>query len=109
MTVDESTRRLIDQALQGSKLDLDRLLGTVQDRVHALALRMLRNSEDARDATQEILLRVATRLDTFRHESSFSTWVHRVAANHLLNVRRQQAAIEPEAFRKRLSRARSLL
>ena len=40
---------------------------------------------DAEDATQEILIRVITRLSTFRGEASFSTWVHRVAVNYLLD------------------------
>lgn len=40
---------------------------------------------DAEDATQEILIRVITRLSTFRREAAFTTWVHRIAVNHLLD------------------------
>jgi RNA polymerase sigma factor (sigma-70 family) len=48
---------------------------------------MLGEAEDARDASQEVLVRVVTKLSTFRGESSFRTWVYRVAANELLNYR----------------------
>ena len=47
---------------------------------------MLWHPEDAQ-ATQEILLRIVTHLATFRRESSFYTWVYRIAANHLLRWR----------------------
>jgi DNA-directed RNA polymerase specialized sigma24 family protein len=48
--------------------------------------------DDALDASQEILVRVMTRLSTFRGEAAFRTWVHRVAINHLLD--RKRSAVE---------------
>src|SRR5262245_34035746 len=48
---------------------------------------MLWHPEDARDATQEILVRVITHLGSFRGESAFTTWVYRIACNHLISVR----------------------
>src|SRR5262249_10227248 len=47
--------------------------------------------DDAEDATQEILIKVVTNLASFRGESAFSTWAHRVAANHLLTTRQRRA------------------
>ena len=44
------------------------------------------------DATQEILVKVLTRLSTFNGEAAFTTWVHRVAVNHLLD--RKRSAVE---------------
>jgi RNA polymerase sigma factor (sigma-70 family) len=58
--------------------------------IYGLALRMLWHPEDARDATQEILIRILENLDTFRGKSNFMTWVYRVAANHLKNIRKSQ-------------------
>jgi RNA polymerase sigma factor (sigma-70 family) len=51
---------------------------------------MLWHPEDARDATQEILIRIVTRLGTFRGASSFFTWAYRVAANYLLTARQSR-------------------
>ena len=47
---------------------------------------------DAEDATQEILIKVLTRLSTFRGDAAFTTWVHRIAVNHLLD--RKRSAVE---------------
>lgn len=52
---------------------------------------MLWHPADAEDATQEILVRVITGLDSFRGESAFRTWVYRVASNHLLTTRKRRA------------------
>jgi RNA polymerase sigma factor (sigma-70 family) len=53
---------------------------------------MLGNRQDAEDVTQEVLIRVLKSLHTFRGDSRFRTWLYRIAANHLLNFRRQQWA-----------------
>jgi RNA polymerase sigma factor (sigma-70 family) len=71
-----------------------------QDQVYGLALRMLWHPEDARDATQEILIRIVTRLRTFRAESSFRTWAYRVAANYLLNVRKSRLERQRYTFER---------
>jgi len=60
----------------------------VQDRVHHLAIRMLVDPEHAMDATQEILIRVVTKLSTFKFQNTFETWVYRVATNYLLTARK---------------------
>jgi RNA polymerase sigma factor (sigma-70 family) len=52
---------------------------------------MLWHPQDAEDATQEILVKVATRLSTFRGDARVTTWVHRIAVNHLLTTRRRHA------------------
>lgn len=88
----------IQAAIDGDKKALERVVRAVQDRVHRLAMRMLANPEDAREATQEILIRVVTKLSTFRGESSFETWVYRIASNHLLTVRKGMAGLTFEAF-----------
>ena len=52
---------------------------------------MLWHPQDAEDATQEILVKVATRLSTFRGDARVTTWVYRIAVNHLLSTRRRRA------------------
>jgi DNA-directed RNA polymerase specialized sigma24 family protein len=49
---------------------------------------MLWNREDAEDATQEILVRVVTRLAQFDFRSTLRTWVYRIAVNHILDVKK---------------------
>jgi RNA polymerase sigma factor (sigma-70 family) len=61
---------------------------------------MLWHPEDAEDVTQEILLRIVTKLATFRGDSAFRTWSFRVATNHLLNVRRSRAEQEALTFER---------
>jgi RNA polymerase sigma factor (sigma-70 family) len=91
-TLEENVKRI----QQGDQLALEELIAQVQGKVYGLALRTLWHPEDARDATQEILLRVVTHLATFRSESSFSTWVYRIAANHLLRFRKSR--VEKDGF-----------
>jgi RNA polymerase sigma factor (sigma-70 family) len=50
---------------------------------------MLYYPSDAEDATQEILIKIITHLDSFEGRSSFSTWAYRIASNHLLNARQR--------------------
>src|SRR5262249_36909959 len=57
--------------------------------VYRLALRFLWHPQDAEDATQEILVRIITGLAAFRGESSFRTWVYRIACNTLLSLRKK--------------------
>jgi RNA polymerase sigma factor (sigma-70 family) len=81
---------LIQRARDGDAAALDQLVRSVQDDVYGLAIRMLWDPQDAQDATQEILVKVVTRLDRFRGDSALRTWVYRVAVNHLLTTRRRR-------------------
>lgn len=81
-----SLEALVRRANDGDRDALEEVVRAVQDEVFHLAVRMLGSVDDARDATQEILVRVATKLGSFRGESSFETWVYRVATNALLNT-----------------------
>jgi RNA polymerase sigma factor (sigma-70 family) len=74
-------------AQRGDRDALERVVRTIRDDVYHLALRMLGDPEDARDASQEVLVRIVTRLGSFRGESRFRTWVYRVATNALLDAR----------------------
>ena len=89
---------LVQQAKDGNKEALESIVRRIQDRVYGLALRMLGYPADAEDAAQEILVKVVTRLDSFRHESEFTTWVYRVAANHLLTTRKRLAEKHTTSF-----------
>jgi len=79
---------LARQALEGDRDALDSLLRSLQGDLYGLALRMLWNREDAEDATQEILVRIVTRLSQFNFESRVKTWAYRVAVNYILDTKK---------------------
>ena len=59
--------------------------------IYNLALRMVHHPEDAKDATQEVLIKLFTRLSAFDGRSSLRTWLYRIVINHLLNMKRSRA------------------
>ena len=83
-TLEELARRAMD----GDREALDRVVRELQDDIYGLALRMLWNKEDAEDATQEILVRVVTRLSQFDFRSRLRTWAYRVTVNYILDVKK---------------------
>ena len=93
-----SLEELAVRARDGDRSALEDLVARIQDGAYSLALRMLWHPEDARDATQEILIRVVTNLGTFRGESAFLTWVYRVAANYLLTARAGRLEVQRLTF-----------
>lgn len=98
MSSNSGLEQLVEQAREGDKEALEAVVRGVQDRVYNLALRMLWHPSDAEDATQEILIKVITRLNQFRHESAFTTWVYQIAKNHLLTMRQRRAEVNPLSF-----------
>jgi len=82
---------LVDRAVNGDSRALEDIVFHIQDKIYNLALRMLSDPEDARDATQEILVKVITNLSGFRKESALTTWVFSIASKHLLNIRKSRA------------------
>jgi len=91
----------VRRAQAGDRAALEAVVRAVQPQVHGLAWRFLWHPEDAEDASQEILVRLVTRLGGFRGESSFRTWVFQVACNALRTMRRrrmEERALSIEAF-----------
>jgi RNA polymerase sigma factor (sigma-70 family) len=84
--------RLVERAQRGDGRAVEEVLAAVRDDVHRLSLRMTGSPDDALDATQEVLVKVLTRMSTFAGQAAFTTWVHRVAVNHLLD--RKRSAVE---------------
>lgn len=72
-------------------LTAERVFREFAPRVYNIARRMLGNDADAEDVTQDVLVQVVRKLDTFRGESAFPTWLHRVAVNAALGHRRKRA------------------
>ena len=94
----EEFQSLIEKATAGDKKALETLIADAQDLVFNLSLRMLGTFPDAEDATQDILLKIITHLSSFRGDSSFTTWVFRVAVNHLKNYKKHMFAHHAPSF-----------
>ncbi len=96
--VKQELSELIAQATAGDKAALETVLAGVQDLVFNLSLRMLGTFHDAEDASQDILLKVMTHLSSFKGESAFTTWVFRIAVNHLKDYKKHMFARLPLSF-----------
>jgi RNA polymerase sigma factor (sigma-70 family) len=83
-------KTLIDQATGGDKKALEKIVKRYQDWVYNIALSFVADRDDAADITQEVLVKIVTKLSTFKHESDFKTWVYRIIKNHFLNMRRKK-------------------
>lgn len=102
----ETLDTLVRCATDGDRDALESLLCAVQKDVFSLAMRFLWHPQDAEDATQEIMIRIMTGLSSFKGESSFRTWVYRVACNALLTQskkRMEQTALSFEEFAEALA------
>jgi len=85
----------IDRAKAGDSECFELLYGMHKRRVYSLCLRMVGNTAEAEDLTQEAFLQLYRKIATFRGESAFSTWLHRLAVNVVLE-RRRTFAIQRE-------------
>ena len=88
-------KRLVKQAKQGNKAALSKLVNTYSERIYNLALRILRNREDAEDVLQETFITVIEKLYSFDGRSSFFTWVYRIATNaSLMRLRKNKLVFQ---------------
>ncbi|MGB6876853.1 MAG: sigma-70 family RNA polymerase sigma factor [Candidatus Acidiferrales bacterium] len=81
-------------AQQGDAAAFERLYQIHQRRVYSLCLRMVGNTAEAEDLTQEAFLQLFRKISTFRGESAFSTWLHRLAVNVVLMRLRKKTGSE---------------
>jgi RNA polymerase sigma-70 factor (ECF subfamily) len=85
----------VARCLKGDASAFEPLVTRYQRVVYTVALRLLGNPEDARDATQNAFVRAYERLDTFDPSRRFFSWMYRIAVNESLNLRRAQRPHEP--------------
>jgi len=85
-TIDESGDLLwIDETLQGKVRSFSNIILKYQDLIYTLVLRSIKNREDAKDLTQNVFVNAFSGLKKFRKESSFKTWLYRIAINQVKN------------------------
>src|SRR5689334_5647456 len=87
---EQEDQNLVKRAHSGDRKALEDLLQRHQGWIYNIALRMIYHPQDAEDATQEILIKLLTRLSSFEGRSTFRTWLYRIVVNHLLNMKRSR-------------------
>ncbi len=86
----------IERAKQGDAEAFETLYHLHKRRVYSLCLRMTSNTAAAEDLTQEAFLQLFRKIGTFRGESAFSTWLHRMSVNVvLMQLRKKGLAVVP--------------
>jgi RNA polymerase sigma-70 factor (ECF subfamily) len=90
-----SDLELARAAAAGDSVAFEKLYEQHHRRVYSLCLRMLGNSTHAEDLTQEVFLQVYRKLASFRGDSAFTTWLHRLTVNQvLMHFRRRGVKLE---------------
>jgi len=98
---------LVAAAQAGSRDALEQLVARHQSWIYNIVLRMTYDPHDAEDITQEILIKLVTKLSMFEGRSRFRTWLYRLVVNHVLNMRRTKAEEWEWTFEKYGSGLRS--
>jgi RNA polymerase sigma-70 factor (ECF subfamily) len=81
---------LVKRAQQGDAAAFEQIYRLHSRRVYSLCLRMAGNPTEAEDLTQDVFLQLFRKISTFRGESAFSTWLHRMSVNIVLMRFRKQ-------------------
>ena len=81
VTVTDLDAALVERIRAGDNAAFDILMERYEGKVYRLAAGLMRNREDALDAVQDAFLNVFRKIDSFKGESAFSTWLYRIALN----------------------------
>ncbi len=88
---DAEDTTLLSRAVAGDKKSLSELIERHQEFIFNVALKMINNVSDAKDVTQEILIKLITNLGKYDAEKGkFRTWLYRITFNHILNIKKQK-------------------
>jgi RNA polymerase sigma-70 factor (ECF subfamily) len=98
-----SDLELVRKATNGDERALDVLVTRYTPKVNRLAAQLLGDLEDARDAAQESLVKLCTKLRQFRGEAQFATWLHRLVVNTCRDAAARRRSWEPLAEDTRAS------
>jgi RNA polymerase sigma factor (sigma-70 family) len=112
ISYDNSTDlQLIELSLKGSSKSLEQLIKRHQHYIYNVALKMVLNPFDAEDITQEVLIKVVTRLSQFEGKSDFRTWLYRITFNHFLKMKKncmEESIVSFEEYGKELENIKDI-
>lgn len=89
---------LVALAVNGDRAALDQLVRRHQPFIYNVAWRMVHDPNDAKDLTQEVLIKVITKLSQFSGKSAFRTWLYRIVFNEFLQAKRRPAEVQFGSF-----------
>ncbi len=92
--------QLIRLVTDGNSEALNTLINRHKDFIYNISFRMFGNIEDAEDASQEIWIKVITKLSSFKNNSSLRTWLYRIAVNHILNFKKSNKEQALSSFKQ---------
>lgn len=95
---DEVHKTLVRQSLKGDRKALDQLIHLHQPFIYNVAWKMVHDPNDAMDLTQEVLIKVITKLSQFNFKSTFRTWLYRIVINEFLQTKRRKGALPFTSF-----------
>ena len=84
----EKDRALVDAFLDGQQAAFSKLVRKYRKQVYAVAFRFTQNHEEADDLTQEVFVKAFQKLNTFRGDASFKTWILRITTNLSINMKK---------------------
>ena len=90
--------KLLSRAQRGDPDAFERLITPYEKRVYALALRMMGNAEDARDAAQDAMVRLWRALPDYRERASLSTWIYKITTSACLDALRKRRVRAQESL-----------
>ncbi len=102
IVIDETL--LVNRARLGNIASVERLILLYQDRVYNSVLKICGNHDDAAELTQETFVKAIQGLKKFRADSSFYTWLFRIAMNHTLSFCRKNRKLKFESIDARFGR-----
>jgi RNA polymerase sigma-70 factor (ECF subfamily) len=88
-------RELVERFRAGDRRAFDEIVRKYQEPLRALVWRYVKNADDAKDVSQRAFVRAFEKINDFRGESAFRTWLFRIAVNFALNHIRSGDRLEP--------------
>ena len=86
----DDDRKLVERFKKGEQQAFNELVRKYQQQIYQVAHRLLKSHQEAEDLSQEVFIKVYHRIRDFRGESSFFTWIYRIAVNLSLNALRKR-------------------
>ena len=89
---------LVLEAQEGSQKALEKLVRLHQRFIYNVALKMVRNADDAADLTQEVFIKMITKLSQFQGKSSFRTWLYKITVTHFIKSKKRISELQVNSF-----------
>src|SRR5580765_8318767 len=90
----------VREAQAGSQKALEKLVKTHQEFIYNIALKLIRNPDEAADLSQEAMIKMITKLNQFKGRSNFRTWLYKIVINHFIKSKTRKSELEVSSFEK---------